>query len=204
MQGENILQLFIHELSVMHDAERRLTRLLSTMAREIAEPAVRRVLAEHAGETERQVAKLERCLAALRATPQPIAGEAMAGIEADHDAFVREVNPAHDALLAYVLAAASRVEHFEVAAYTALVDLATLLDRPDAATLLAEIRREEIAARDAIETLRADNNRRAEAHAARELVTERERISTERPLQPSADGPARAEPGPQPGQRFGP
>ncbi|HVE80014.1 MAG TPA: DUF892 family protein [Gemmatimonadaceae bacterium] len=185
MQGENLLQLFLHELSVMHDAERRLTRLLSTMAGEIAEPAVRRALAAHAAETERQVAKLERCFAALRATPQPIAGEAMAGIEADHDTFVRDVNPAHDALLAYVLAAASRIEHFEAAAYTALVDLATLLDRPDAATLLAEIRREEIAARDAIETLRAENNRRAEAHAVRELATEHVRMPTGRPVNPS-------------------
>jgi ferritin-like metal-binding protein YciE len=181
MQAENLLQLFLHELSTIHDAERRLTRLLTAMAGAVAEPSVRRALAAHAAETDRQVERLERCFAAMRATPQETRCRALAGIEADYDAFVRDVNPPQDALVAYVLGAASRTEHFEVAAYTALVDMATLLDRPDAATILAEIRREELAARDAIETLRGEYNRQAEARMARDLTPERLHAFGDRP-----------------------
>jgi ferritin-like metal-binding protein YciE len=90
----------------------------------------------HERETEQQVKNLERVFKSLE---EPVKAEQCPGIEglkAEHDEFVEEEKPSDDILDAFLTGAASRTEHYEIAAYTGLVASARAMGEKQAVQLL--------------------------------------------------------------------
>lgn len=146
-------QLFEHELQDMYYAEKALTTVLPKLAEEASDRELSRAFTSHLEETEKQVANLEKVFKQLGKRPEahPCAG--IEGIKKEHDDFLKENSPSSEMLDAFLTGAASRTEHYEIAAYTGLVSQARALKERGAVALLQENLRQEKEALKKVETI---------------------------------------------------
>jgi ferritin-like metal-binding protein YciE len=140
--------LFVNQLRVMLSAEEQMVRELPNMAVRATDEQLQQAFRKHVLETEEHIRRLEQILAdEKRKNPAadatgPVKCKAMAslGTEAEEmimdaaDAWVRDVA---------LIAAAQRVEHYEMAAYGALRQWARLLGEHEMAELLDQTLKEE-------------------------------------------------------------
>jgi ferritin-like metal-binding protein YciE len=126
---------FVDELRDTYDAEKQISRALPKMVKASISPKLREALEAHLEETEEQIKRLERVFELLeeRARGKHCAG--MAGIIEEGNDLLGESfeDCARDAS---IVAAAQRVEHYEMAAYGTLVAWARAMDHAAAADLL--------------------------------------------------------------------
>lgn len=139
-------ELFVHELGDVLYVERTLTHALPQLADEATHRPLRTALRKHLKETEQHTKNVEAAFEVIgrRPTAEKCAG--LDGIKAEHDDFVAEHHPSSTVLDLYLTGAAARTEHYEIAAYTALVAMAEAIGERKAATLLRKNLRQEQAA----------------------------------------------------------
>ncbi len=137
--------LFIAQIEDLYDAEIQITAALPKMVDAASNPELKQAIQKHLGETEGHVARLERVFGALgkqsaRHTCQAMKGLIAEGkevLDSDGDADVKD---------AALIAAAQRVEHYEIAGYGTARTLAMQLGREEIARLLDSTLQEEGAA----------------------------------------------------------
>ncbi len=146
-------QLFEHELQDIYYAEKTLTTVLPKLANEASDRELSQAFTSHLKETQQQVKNLEKVFKQLGKSPkaQPCAG--IEGIKKEHDDFVKENDTSAEMLDAFLTGAASRTEHYEIAAYTGLVGQARALKEREAVTLLQENLKQEKEALKKVETI---------------------------------------------------
>jgi ferritin-like metal-binding protein YciE len=112
-----------------------------------------RAFTSHLRETEKHVANLEKVFRQMGKSPEahPCAG--IEGIKKEHDDFMKENSPSEEMLDAFLTGAASRTEHYEIAAYTGLVSQARALKEREAVQLLQENLKQEKEALKKMETI---------------------------------------------------
>jgi ferritin-like metal-binding protein YciE len=136
--------LFVEQLEDLYDAERQLTKALPKMAGAASNPSLRSAFQEHLRQTENQVTRLERVFQTLGKSARSKTCEAMQGlVEEGEEVISASGNP--DVKDAALIAAAQRVEHYEIAGYGTARTFAERLGRQDAARLLQETLDEEAA-----------------------------------------------------------
>jgi ferritin-like metal-binding protein YciE len=134
--------LFIHELEDLYDAEKRLTDALPKMAEAATNPDLKQAFQMHLNQTEQHVNRLEQVFQLIGKTPNRETCDAMKGliseggdaISAKGDGDVRD---------AALIAAAQRVEHYEIAGYGTLRTFARQLGMGDVANILQQTLDEE-------------------------------------------------------------
>ncbi len=135
-------ELFLEELRDLYDAEKQLTKALPKMARAASSEELRAAFEEHLQQTEGQVERLEQIFESLgeKATGKKCA--AMAGLVKEGDEIASEVEgtAVRDAGL---IAAAQKVEHYEIAGYGSARTHAQMIGNEEAAQLLEETLDEE-------------------------------------------------------------
>jgi ferritin-like metal-binding protein YciE len=137
--------LLLLEVERLYDAEQRLTKALPRMAEAASCKHLVSAFNHHLRETERHVARLEIIFHMQGMTPQTATSEAMKGLIAD--AFeVIDAEGEPEIKDAALIAAAQRVEHFEIAAYGSAHTFARQLGYDEVARILHEILDEEVAA----------------------------------------------------------
>lgn len=127
--------LFKDQLQDVYDAEHRLTEALPKMAEAADSPQLASAFREHLQETERQVERLERVFEIIGETPKRKSCDAMKGLISEGDEIISAKGSA-DVRDAALIAAAQRVEHYEMAAYGTLRTLASRLGHAEARELL--------------------------------------------------------------------
>lgn len=139
---KNLQNLFLNELSDIYDAEHRICKALPKMAKAATNEELKDAFQEHLTETEGQITKLQEVFECFDVKPKTKTCKATVGLleEADEMAAEFKDSPAINAAL---IAAALKVEHYEIATYTTLIEWANLLDNSEAADLLGEILEEE-------------------------------------------------------------
>jgi ferritin-like metal-binding protein YciE len=145
--------LFVHELEDVYYAEKTLTNVLPKLAQEVSDEEFTEALQKHLDETKEHVANLEQVFEEIG---MPAKGEKCPGIDGikeEHDTFVRENDPSEELLDLFVTGAASRTEHYEIAAYTGLIGMAESIGEKKAAELLAKNLKQEQAALEKVETI---------------------------------------------------
>jgi ferritin-like metal-binding protein YciE len=145
MSLDSLHDLYVDELKDIHSAERQLLRALPRMAKAAESPELRSAFESHLKETEKQVERLDKIFAELekKATGKKCKG--MEGlIEEGKEMMEEEAEPA--VMDAALIAAAQRVEHYEIAAYGCVRNYAELLGYTSAARLLQQSLDEEEAA----------------------------------------------------------
>ncbi|NTZ47690.1 ferritin-like domain-containing protein [Lelliottia aquatilis] len=143
MKIRNLEDVFIHLLSDTYNAEKQLVRALAKLEREAANEELKTAFNSHLEETHGHIERIEKILEqeeGLRLKRQKCF--AMEGLieEANEIIESTEKNEVRDAAL---IAAAQKVEHYEIAAYGTLCTLAEQLGYKHAVKLLAETLEEE-------------------------------------------------------------
>ena len=119
-QESTLHDAFIQELKDVYDAERQLTKALPKMARAASSDDLREAFEMHLRETQEQVSRLEQVFEAIDETVKGKHCEGMAGIIEEGKGIMEE-DMDEASMDASLIAAAQRVEHYEIAAYGTLI-----------------------------------------------------------------------------------
>jgi len=145
MKIETLRDFYIEELKDLYNAENQLLKALPKMILAATSPTLRTAFEDHLEETQGHVERLERIFVALDASPKGKLCKAMEGLLAEADETIKAEMP--DAVKdAALIAAAQRVEHYEMAGYGCVRTYARLLGEDEAAEMLDETLQEEGAA----------------------------------------------------------
>jgi ferritin-like metal-binding protein YciE len=142
MPVRNFEDLFIDELKDIYDAERRITKALPKMIRNASSPELSSALEEHLQVTEEQIGRLDRIFEEMGKSPGRKTCDGMVGLLEEGQKIMEEAGPEH-LTDAGIIAAAQKVEHYEIATYGTLRDWAKLLGRDEVARMLQETLDEE-------------------------------------------------------------
>jgi ferritin-like metal-binding protein YciE len=138
-------QLYIDQLQDLYDAEHRLTEALPKMADAAASPQLAQAFRDHLQETERQIERLERVFEIAGVAPKRKTCDAMKGLVSEGSEIINAAGDA-DVKDAALIAAAQRVEHYEMAGYGTVRTFARRLGHHEAEELLQATLDEEGAA----------------------------------------------------------
>jgi ferritin-like metal-binding protein YciE len=144
MQLGSLHDLYVDELKDLYNAENQLLKALPKMAKAASAPELRTAFEGHLEETKEQVRRLEKIFKRLEASPKGKKCKAMEGLIEEGKEVMDDAHP--PVLDAALIAAAQRVEHYEMAGYGCVRTFARLLGYEDAAELLQETLDEEGAA----------------------------------------------------------
>ena len=145
MNLDTLRDLFVEELKDLYSAEHQLIKALPKMAKAASSPDLKRAFESHLKETKAQVDRLEQVFAGLDMSPKGKKCKAMEGLVEEGAEWIEEdADP--DVMDAGLIAAAQRVEHYEIAGYGCVRTYAQLLGETKAASLLQKTLDEEGAA----------------------------------------------------------
>ena len=142
---DTLQKALTEQLRDLYSAENQLVKALPKMAKAASTPALRDAITSHLEETRTHVERLEQAADMLHFKPGGKRCKAMTGlIEEGSEVFDEEGNESVIDLA--LIAAAQRVEHYEIAAYGTAIAHARLLEQEDVVELLEESLGEEKAA----------------------------------------------------------
>jgi ferritin-like metal-binding protein YciE len=134
--------LFLAELADIYDAEKRICKALPKMAKAATCDDLKAAFTCHLEETKGHVAKLEQVFACFELKARVATCEATIGLLKEGEDMAEEFKGS-PAINAALIAAAQKVEHYEMATYGTLHEWAELLENKEASSLLKEILKEE-------------------------------------------------------------
>jgi ferritin-like metal-binding protein YciE len=142
MSLSSLHDLYVEELRDLYNAENQLLKALPRMAKAASHPELQAAFEEHEEVTRVQVERLDEIFAELDEKAKGKKCVAMEGlIEEAKELMQEDIEP--EVLDAALIAAAQKVEHYEIAAYGCVRTFARLLGYDDAAELLQETLDEE-------------------------------------------------------------
>lgn len=142
MATKTLHDLFLNELKDIYSAEKQLTRALPKMARAATNPELKQGIEHHLEQTKGQVERLDAVFESLDASSRGQTCEAMEGLLAEAQELM-ELGLEPDALDAALIAAAQKVEHYEIATYGTVCTWAKAMKHEQALNLLLETLAEE-------------------------------------------------------------
>ncbi len=142
MKINTLQDLYIEELRDIHSAETQLIKALPKVAQATTSDELRGEIEDHVEETKEHIERLDLIFEDLGTGSKGKKCKAMEGlIEEMNDLLEGDI--ADSVLDAAIIAAAQRVEHYEISVYGTLVTFAKLLGREDNADLLGQTLDEE-------------------------------------------------------------
>jgi ferritin-like metal-binding protein YciE len=162
MPADNLHELFVDELKDIYDAEKQLTKALPKMAKGADSPDLRAAFEEHFEITRMQVNRLEEVFKSLGIAARGKPCEGMKGLIKEGQEMMEELDRGAT-LDAALIAAAQKVEHYEIASYGTLATFAEIMGHQDAKDLLGQTLDEEKEADDKLTQVAGQINFDAEA-----------------------------------------
>jgi len=134
--------LFLHELGDILYVEQKLTEeVLPKLIQEVRDSDFRKGLERHLDQTRGHITNLEQIFDSMGEQSETEKCLGFEGLKAEHDEMTSEVS---ESLIDLVDAgAAARTEHYEIAAYNGLIEMARALGESEAVGLLEENLKEE-------------------------------------------------------------
>ncbi len=142
MKIETMEDLFLEQVEDLYDAEKRLVKALPKMAEATTSLTLRQAIESHLVETEGHVTRLESVFRVLGRDPKGQTCDAMKGLINEGEDVIGDIN-ASSLRDAGIIAAANRVEHYEIAAYGSARTFAGMLGLNEAVNLLEQTLQEE-------------------------------------------------------------
>jgi ferritin-like metal-binding protein YciE len=137
--------LFVDEIRDLYDAEKQLVKALPKMAKAAHSEELKRAFETHLAETENQVNRLEQIFNSIGEKTGGETCDAMKGLVKEGEKMIDNTDEG-EVRDAGLIAAAQRVEHYEMAGYGAAREFAEELGLGDAESLLQQTLEEEKAA----------------------------------------------------------
>ena len=142
MPNENLKKLYVDELKDLFSAESQLLKALPKMAKAASSDELRTGFEKHLEQTRGHVQRLEEIFESLNENPKGKKCVGMQGLVEEGSEVMEE--GFEDAVLdAGLIGAARRVEHYEMAAYSAVSEFAKVLGQAKHASLLEKTLAEE-------------------------------------------------------------
>jgi len=142
MKLNTLKQLYIEELRDLHSAENQLLGALPKLAKGASSEELKLAFENHLDQTKVHVERLEEIFERLNETPKGKTCQAMKGLVEEGSEILGE-DGEESVLDAGIIAAAQKVEHYEIASYGTVRTFAQLLGEDEAAELLQETLDEE-------------------------------------------------------------
>jgi ferritin-like metal-binding protein YciE len=165
---DSLRELFVEQLRDIYSAENQLVKALPKMARAASSSELQTAFTNHLEQTREHVERLETIFSQLEEEPDGETCKGMAGLIAEGKEAI-EADGEDDVKDAWLIAAAQRVEHYEIAAYGTVKSMASLLDEEEAANLLEETLNEEKETDQHLTGLSEEINPRAGGERSRKL-----------------------------------
>ena len=168
MRNQHLHDVFIDGLKDIYDAETQLLKALPQMEAAATSSALKECFSNHLRETQQQVKRLEL---AFENIDQPVESKTCAAM----NSLMEEVQIAlqkKSALTrdAAIIAAAQKVEHYEIASYGTLKNWAQLMGHHTAANLLEQnLQEEKMADRSLMQKARANSEPSTAAQASADV-----------------------------------
>lgn len=142
MELDHLMNLYLEELKDVYSAEHQLLKALPKMAGKASHEELRTAFEDHEAITQEQVKRLDFIFDDLKMSPEGKQCHGMEGLLKEGEEVMGEdADPA--VLDAAMIAAAQRVEHYEIAAYGTLRTYANQLGLKEHAKLLQKTLDEE-------------------------------------------------------------
>ncbi|MGE5776131.1 MAG: ferritin-like domain-containing protein [Chloroflexota bacterium] len=149
-------------LKDLYSAEKQLTKALPKLAKNAQSSDLRKAFEDHLKQTEKQAERIERIFAEMEGSPRGKKCVGMEGlIEEGNEVMKEAAEP--EAADAGMIAAAQKVEHYEIAGYGTARAWARHLGFEDAAKLLDQTLEEESMANELLTRI-AESHVNMEAH----------------------------------------
>jgi len=142
MQENGLQRLYVEQLKDIYSAESQLLKALPKMAKAARSQDLRQGFEKHLEQTKGHVDRLEQVFSSLDESPKGKKCMGMEGLIEEGEEVIQEES-ATEALDAGLIAAAQRVEHYEIAAYGSVHAFAELLGDDDSVSLLLQTLDEE-------------------------------------------------------------
>lgn len=152
---QGLASLFRDQLKDIYWAEKALVKALPKMMKNASNEVLADTIGGHLEVTKLQVTRLEDVFASIGLKPQAKECVAMQGLIKEAEAIIDEAENEY-VCDAGIIAAAQKVEHYEIASYGTLRSFALALGFTDAADLLGETLEEEKEADDALTEIAED------------------------------------------------
>ncbi|HEX8504939.1 MAG TPA: DUF892 family protein [Hymenobacter sp.] len=141
-QLQSMRDLLVNDIQMMYSAETLALEGLSTLVEAATEPQLKAAFEKHGQETRQQVARLEQIMTLMEAKPSREVCAAMKGLITDVEKLMRKESTP-EVLDAVLIAAAQKMEHYEIACYGTAVRMTEDMGMTQAAELLRQTLEEE-------------------------------------------------------------
>lgn len=142
--SDSRLEEFFHdELKDIYWAEKHLVKTLPKMKKAATSSELKEAIDGHLAETQEHVSRLEEIFGLLGKKPQAKKCDAMAGITEEGNGVIEETEKGTATRDVGIIFAAQKVEHYEIATYGGLAQLAKTLGMTEIADLLDQTLAEE-------------------------------------------------------------
>jgi ferritin-like metal-binding protein YciE len=156
--AKSLLHEFLaDELKDIYWAEKHLTKALPKMAKAASSDELRQAFEDHLAQTEEHVSRLEQVFELLGMKPQAKKCDAMEGLVEEGKSIIEDTEDGTATRDVGLILAAQKVEHYEIATYGGLAQLAKTLGLMDIKEILGRTLSEEKEA-DELLTVIAESN----------------------------------------------
>ncbi len=141
--GSLLEKFFQDQLKDIYYAEQQLLKGLNDMKAACTTEELEDAFDDHRKQTERHIKRLDKVFSMINVKAQGKKCEAMDGLLKEAKSIINETKEGTMTRDAALIIAAQKIEHYEIATYGGLVQLAMTLGKPRAAELLDKTLREE-------------------------------------------------------------
>jgi ferritin-like metal-binding protein YciE len=138
-----LMELFVDSVKDIYWAEQYLTKALPKMQKAATSEELQGAFETHLAQTQEQIARLEEVFELLEEKAQGKKCDAMEGLVSEAETVIEDTEDGSATRDVGLIMAAQKVEHYEIAAYGGLTQLAKTLGRDDISELLEETLAEE-------------------------------------------------------------
>ena len=138
-----LLVLFVDGIKDIYWAEKHLTKALPKMQKAATTEELKAAIEEHTAQTIEHVSRLEQVFELMGRKAQAKKCDAMEGLVKEGQSIVEETEKGSMTRDVGIIMAAQKVEHYEIATYGGLVQLAKTMGSEDVAAILAQTLEEE-------------------------------------------------------------
>ncbi|MBD2768498.1 DUF892 family protein [Hymenobacter sp. BT664] len=134
--------LLAHDIQMLYSAETLALEGQALLVEKASDPQLKAAFERHGVETQQQVARLEQIMELMEVKPGREVNSAIKGLMSDSEKLLRKESTP-EVLDAMLIAAAQKIEHYEIACYGTAVRMTEDLGLNQAAKLLRQTLEEE-------------------------------------------------------------
>jgi ferritin-like metal-binding protein YciE len=141
--GSMLQDFFLESLKDIYWAEKALTKALPKMSKSATSPELKKAFDQHVEVTKKQIVRLEQVFEQLGEKAQGKKCHAIQGLIEESEEIISETKDDTSTRDAALIIAAQKVEHYEIATYGGLVQLAKTMNKKGIASTLETTLNEE-------------------------------------------------------------